>query len=96
MSKSEMTNDKGKRPNPKSQIPDLEVQADSELERDDIGTEGSEEIVETDKTGGKGRGRLDARLKGVRRRKRAQRRARSEVLAFKLRLVETESDGCEE
>jgi hypothetical protein len=58
--------------------------------------EGLREVVETDGTGSRGPGRLDARLKGVRRRKRAQRRAGCEVLAFKLRLVKTESDGCEE
>jgi hypothetical protein len=91
-----MTNDRGQSQNPKSQIPNSKVHADSKLEHDDIGTEGSEETVETDGVESGGRGRLDARLKGVRRRKRAQRRTGCEVLAFKLRLVETESDGCEE
>lgn len=96
MSKSKMTNDKGQGPNSKSQNPKSKTQTDVELERDGVVAEGLGEAVETDKTDGQGRGRLDARLKGVRRRKRAQRRTGCEVLAFKLRLVETESDGCEE
>ena len=80
----------------KSQIPNSEAQADLELERDDMGDEGLREVVETDGTGSRGPGRLDARLKGVRRRKRARHGAGSEVLASKLRMVEAESDGCEE
>ena len=89
MSKSKMTNDKGQRPNPKSQNPNSKVQADSELERDDIGTEGSEETVETDGVESGGRGRLDARLKGVRRRKCARSGSDSDVLTRKMRLVKT-------
>jgi len=58
--------------------------------------EGLREVVETDGTGSRGPGRLDARLKGVRRRKRARHGAGCEVLASKLRLVEMESDGREE
>ena len=80
----------------KSQIPNSKVQADSELERDDIAEERLREVVETDGPGSGGPRRLDARLKGVCRRKRARHGAGSEVLALKLRLVETESDGCEE
>ena len=84
-----MTNDKGKRPNPKPQTPNSKVQADSELERDDIGIEGSEETVETDGVESGGRGQLDARLKGVRRRKRARSGSGSDVLTHKMRLVKT-------
>jgi hypothetical protein len=89
MSKSKTANDRGQGPKSKTQT-------DAELQRDVVVAEGLGKAVETDKIGGQGRGRLDARLKGVRRRKRAQRRAGSEVLASKLRLVKTESDGCEE
>ena len=91
-----MTKDKVKIPNPKSQIPNSKLQVSSDPELDDAVAEGLGETVETDKTGGQGRGRLDARLMRVRRRKRARHGAGSEVLALKLRLVEAESDGCEE
>jgi hypothetical protein len=103
MSKSKMTNDrgqtpnpKGQTPNPKDQIPNSKPRASSDTELDDAVTGGQEEAVEIDRTEGGGHGRPAARLKGVQKRKRAQRRAGCEVLAFKLRLVETESDGCEE
>ena len=77
-----MTNDKGQRPN-------FKVQADSELERDDMAEEGLREVVETDGTESRGPGRLDARLKGVRRRKRARLGSDSDVLTHKMRLVRT-------
>jgi hypothetical protein len=96
MSKSKMTNDKGQRPNPKSQNPstktqnpNFKVQADSELERDDMAEEGLRKVVETDRTESRGPGRLDARLKGVRRRKRARSGSGSDVLTHKMRLVKT-------
>ena len=89
MSKSKMTNDKGQRPNPKTQNLNSKVQADSELERDDMAEEGLRKVVETDGTESRGPGRLDARLKGVRRRKRARSGSDSDVLTHKMRLVKT-------
>ena len=80
MSKSKMTEDK-------SQTPKSKLQDDAELERHDTAAEGLGEAVETDETEGKGRGRLDARLKGVRRRKRARSGSGSDVLTRKMRLV---------
>jgi hypothetical protein len=82
MSKLQMTNDKGQGPNSKSQT-------DAELERDGVVAEGLGETVETDKTDDKGRGQLDARLQGVRRRKRARSGSGSDVLMHKMRLVKT-------
>jgi hypothetical protein len=82
MSKSKMTKGKVK-------IPNSKVQADSELERDGVVAEGLGEVVETDGIEGLGRGRLDARLKGVRRRKRARSGSDSDVLTRKMRLVKT-------
>jgi hypothetical protein len=82
MSKSKMTNDKDQTPNPK-------VQADSELERDGVVAEGPGEVVETDGVESGDRGRLDARLKGVWRRKRARSGSDSDVLTRKMRLVKT-------
>ena len=88
MSKLQMTKDKGQIPNSKSQIPSSKTQADSELERDDMAEEGLREVVETGGQESRGPGRLDARLKGVRRRKRARSGSGSDVLTRKMRLVE--------
>jgi hypothetical protein len=82
MSKSKMTKGKVK-------IPNSEVQADSELEHDEMAAEGLGEVVETDGIEGIGRGQMDARLKGVRRRKRARSGSDSDVLTRKMRLVKT-------
>ena len=89
MSKLQMTNDKGQIPNSTSQIPSLEIQADSELERDDVGVGGSEKAGDTGGIESGGHGRLDARLKGVQRRKRARSGSGSDVLTRKMRLVKT-------
>ena len=89
MSKLQMTNDKGQIPNLKSQNPNSKFQTDAELERDGVAAEGLGEVVETDRTEGTGRGRLDARLKGVQRRKRARSGSGSDVLTLKMRLVKT-------
>jgi hypothetical protein len=82
-----MTNDKGQISNSKSQIPNSKTQAGSELERDDVGIGGSETVVDTGGIESGGHGRLDARLKGVRRRKRARSGSGSDVLTRKIRLV---------
>jgi len=96
MSKSKMTNDKGQSPGSKSQNPssktqnpNSKLQTDAELERDDMAEEGLGEVVETDGIEGIGRGQLDVRLKGVRRRKCARSGSDSDVLTRKMRLVKT-------
>ena len=73
----------------KSQTPNSKLQTDAELERDDVGTGGSEQAEDTGGIERGGRGRLDARLKGVRRRKRARSGSDSDVLTRKMRLVKT-------
>jgi len=89
MSKSKMTNEKGQSPGSKSQNPKSKLQTDAELERDDMAEEGLGEVVETDGIEGIGRGQLDVRLKGVRRRKCARSGSDSDVLTRKMRLVKT-------
>ncbi len=84
-----MTNDKGQIPNSKFQISSSKTQAGSELERDDVGIGGSEKAGDTGRIESGGHGRLDARLKGVRRRKRARSGSGSDVLTLKMRLVKT-------
>ena len=78
---------------PKDKTPNPKFQNGSELDHDRVATEQHEEM-KVEERGEEGQGaRLGARLKGVRRRKRARPGVECNVLERKLRMVKTKEEG---
>ena len=76
-----------------TQVSNSKSRRDSDLGHDGVSPEQQEE-TKVEERGVEGQvARLGARLKGVRRRKRAQPGAECDVLARKLRMVKTKEEG---